>query len=1169
MSSWRKYGGTNTFEHTSDMKLNSLVTNYFTILKQITNDIDVSGNITVSNRLNVYGDVSFNQNLTVEGNVNIHNDLDISGNSHISKNLVIDGNLTVLNHLYFQDYPINVFMYGNDTGISINKEHPQADFDIYGSNPYTFNVKSNLVETQNIICRNVNDKGIKLTVDNRNATIGYYFDNPINIDDMTTMPDAYLQYNQGGILHIDALDHVQIVSNLIITDVSSNIVNDAVLTIYNDLSNTTFLYDVYDLSYVNTGTSICGVAVDNSANISINLITKNTELGGALYGGAYPKDLTRGMLSIGTTDFSNNIYTPAQTIVSGSSNVVYKNTTGINKAVPILDKYSVDVNGTMHLENIDITTAANIPFEIDSMRFSRKYSNTGVVIGGVYKFISNSTTNTYSQNAYITKDGGSSWYASSMLVDQPNYRMTFMKATWVYDDKYILAYGGSGTGYCLDISNNIWHDKTMNSLSAGQTNTVIDIFACDFSGNKNTNNALAKVFFVMSNGLGTEYELRYFDAAFGENTTAYSSNPSCVLYKNNDLPIQDNTNPYTYYRYPNISNPGTITGKCIDGAGFIPGIAGNSGYIYIAGNTGIRKYLFKPNNTVTSVTEVIDCSHNVNGGYNAITVVDMSNAIAVGNGYISHTVDGGKMWIDISTNTAELTIQNTILQSVWAYDASNVIAVGNKGAIVYTTNGYDWKNAPKQLFDLSGSGFPLIDASLNNAFIFNKNDFIVASRISNFKMDADASNIGHGKIIYNHVPDLLNSANNSVLDLCGNMVIAGNIVIDRPSGNIGSTGNNFYIASNTPNIFIGDKAPGNIYLGNNDPASSIYINSKLNFSNNVSLSGGFNVTNGNISISAPGYVVSHGIDISYANVSIMNVTGGNAVSRVYNGHDVSYAFHVKGYRPAARVDASLSVNQLYVDFSSILLGPVISTYKTNATYNTDPALSITGYSKFGSYIDIDGSNSLITLSNGKDATSFPGNNSYGGLYLKDGTGAYIDGNVFIARNVIISGTGTNVLSVGGTTVLNNLIVSQTVNITGNIAGNSDLTILGKSHFKNKIDLSGNIDISGNLTVQGNITYTGALTNASDYRIKTNVVPLCDTSFNIDRLLPKYYYNTLANSDQIGFIAHELQEEYPFLVSGVKDGDSYQGVNYPGLIGVLVKEIQELKQRVTILEQGGV
>jgi hypothetical protein len=48
---------------------------------------------------------------------------------------------------------------------------------------------------------------------------------------------------------------------------------------------------------------------------------------------------------------------------------------------------------------------------------------------------------------------------------------------------------------------------------------------------------------------------------------------------------------------------------------------------------------------------------------------------------------------------------------------------------------------------------------------------------------------------------------------------------------------------------------------------------------------------------------------------------------------------------------------------------------------------------------------------------------------------------------------------------------------------------------------------------------------------------------------------------MGFIAHELQEHFPFLVNGEKDGKDYQSVNYTGLIGLLVKEIQDLKKEV--------
>ena len=87
---------------------------------------------------------------------------------------------------------------------------------------------------------------------------------------------------------------------------------------------------------------------------------------------------------------------------------------------------------------------------------------------------------------------------------------------------------------------------------------------------------------------------------------------------------------------------------------------------------------------------------------------------------------------------------------------------------------------------------------------------------------------------------------------------------------------------------------------------------------------------------------------------------------------------------------------------------------------------------------------------------------------------------------------------------------------------------------------------------------------SDYRIKEKV-SLLDDTFVVDKLKPVTYINIKTQKQDIGFIAHELQEVYPFLVNGTKNGEDLQSVNYTGLIGILTKEIKELKERVKILE----
>ena len=103
-----------------------------------------------------------------------------------------------------------------------------------------------------------------------------------------------------------------------------------------------------------------------------------------------------------------------------------------------------------------------------------------------------------------------------------------------------------------------------------------------------------------------------------------------------------------------------------------------------------------------------------------------------------------------------------------------------------------------------------------------------------------------------------------------------------------------------------------------------------------------------------------------------------------------------------------------------------------------------------------------------------------------------------------------------------------------------------------------LDVSGNVSAN-------AYNTTSDYRIKENAAIL-DETFSVDNLRPVTYTNLNSQKQDIGLIAHELQEVYPFLVTGEKDGQEMQTVNYTGLIGVLSKEIQDLKHDVAQLKQ---
>jgi hypothetical protein len=78
---------------------------------------------------------------------------------------------------------------------------------------------------------------------------------------------------------------------------------------------------------------------------------------------------------------------------------------------------------------------------------------------------------------------------------------------------------------------------------------------------------------------------------------------------------------------------------------------------------------------------------------------------------------------------------------------------------------------------------------------------------------------------------------------------------------------------------------------------------------------------------------------------------------------------------------------------------------------------------------------------------------------------------------------------------------------------------------------------------------------SDYRMKNNIQVL---KGSVDLINP-VEYDLSGGKHDMGFLAHEVQEIFPFLVDGEKDGNRTQTLNYNGFIALLVKEVKDLKK----------
>lgn len=118
-------------------------------------------------------------------------------------------------------------------------------------------------------------------------------------------------------------------------------------------------------------------------------------------------------------------------------------------------------------------------------------------------------------------------------------------------------------------------------------------------------------------------------------------------------------------------------------------------------------------------------------------------------------------------------------------------------------------------------------------------------------------------------------------------------------------------------------------------------------------------------------------------------------------------------------------------------------------------------------------------------------------------------------------------------------------------------------FQNNNGEVGKISTSGSATTYG---------TSSDYRLKENVAPMTGALAKVAAIKPCTYTWKVDGSEGEGFIAHELQEVAPYAVTGEKDGEQMQGVDYGKLTPILTAALQEaiakietLQARVAVLE----
>jgi hypothetical protein len=102
------------------------------------------------------------------------------------------------------------------------------------------------------------------------------------------------------------------------------------------------------------------------------------------------------------------------------------------------------------------------------------------------------------------------------------------------------------------------------------------------------------------------------------------------------------------------------------------------------------------------------------------------------------------------------------------------------------------------------------------------------------------------------------------------------------------------------------------------------------------------------------------------------------------------------------------------------------------------------------------------------------------------------------------------------------------------------------------------------TGRANVTCAGQFVQVSDRRLKQNIHTIPYGLKTINALRPVAFNWKQDNKSDIGLIAQDVQAVVPEEVSNVNK-DGYLGVNYSGLVPVLIKAVQDQQVEIEDLK----
>jgi hypothetical protein len=1140
----------------------------------------VIGNSTIPYDLSVYGNTILYKNAMIDGNISINGNSIIVGNSTVYGNTQIYGNTNMSNVSISNSLVSNgnILLFGN---IGIGTNSPQMLLDVSGNSRFIGQVVNTNYDSIQFSKNYANAITWK---DNSNKATGntYYQDIATSYDSQFQYAFLYDKYTNCSVMK--STNFGQSWTQITLNQKSNNIISKAVPNMTSNIFSITSSSTPQYLSS-QFGTYIASGSSFSTGNDYFNAFDINTST--TKWSSSSPAyKNTQNDTNI--TNYVGTIFTNYIGTLNGAwdtekiygeyiqielpysfqlTNVSIKND-GTNSAVKTLIIVGSPNNSDWYILN-KIDPQERIITQTDNAITSLTTTSPDNFLTGQY------ASNSYKYFRFIVAitwnypSGGTDANASIKKIDMSGF---VQNSTGSYSSTI----SASGNGKYVTIADQCYNNNSgniyvSNDYGSTYTNTNVKPLQMDGSG-------IWQSVAISQNGL---YQFAVISSSYGKGNIWKSTD-----YGNSWYDIQfgvingfQSINVSSSGKYVTAVQSGSITNKMgniwVSNDYGYTWTSSHQIYSYIPFNNGFL------NQGSVDFNKIIAIS--VNGRYQTIIGLASSNNNYGGNANIWYNNNYGQgSWTDSGYSAPVITGKVSILSSVSMTGSGQYQAVSFIGG---NSNIYS---------DVYGN-------------VLKSTDYGVSWSDVNFKVPSQ--NGGSGSQYYGYLPKIVSSINGQYITGISKYESARTNSYNNNNNNSTqpAVGNIFTSIIPTSSQINTTQYFGSSHNGNTSQMHGFQLsvptvnNSSLimgydtcwdaNYINSVSQNGYFplclNSVGGSVGISKinpdPNYV----LDIS-GNVLIggtLNV-GGPTVSTSTGTGAVIISGGV-GIGGNVFIGGNLNASK-DVSFNSNLVvgGPTVSTSTGTGAVIVRGGVGIGGNVFVGGNLNASKDvsfNSNLVVGGATLSTS----TTSGALVVRGGVG--IGGSLY-AGDITSSGaikttaitdstsytTGALIVS-GGAGIGGNVYLSTNTKGIGIIWGQDDSKIYdnGDLHMFTDETIHFDIGSSGGSALNDvlKITYNlvksavkveGLSFNAtSDYRLKQNIQLLNETNKSVDELKP-IEYDLSGGKHDMGFLAHEVQDIFPFLVNGEKDGKEYQSINYNGFIALLVKEIKDLKKEMKIL-----